>query len=286
MTQPLFVDNLPTDSLGYNIKAYEKDGFYLPWHMHDSYELTLIQRGSGQRLVGNHIEAFSSGDMVLLGPNLPHAWKNHSKEGQSPVRALTLKIFSDHPLLQLAQLPNMQPVMRMLESAGRGLQVTGRLRDTIAMRLRDLLGLTEYKQPAAILDILTRLSESPDTRELLPGKSPHYTARESGGTTRVIDYIFEHHGEALNSNILAKIAGIHPSSLGRMFRRNTGFPPTEFINQVRINYACQLLQETGLPILEISLRCGYDNLSWFNRVFRKYRSCTPREYRERLVQKA
>jgi AraC-like DNA-binding protein len=280
--QPLAVDNLPAQGAGYHIKVYEKDGFHLPWHMHDSYELTLIQRGSGQRIVGSHIEAFGPGDMVLLGPGLPHVWKNSRREQQSRVRAITLKLATQHPLLRLLELPEMEPLQQILQASMQGLLIMDTLRDTLAAQLEALSNQPVYRQLNGIIDILASISESCETRTLLPREASDYLPRESVSTRKVIDHIFDHYPQALDAASLAEVAGVHPASLGRLFKRTTGFTTTEFINQVRINRACQLLHKTDMPVLEISLHCGYENLSWFNRVFKQLRDCTPRAYRTRL----
>ena len=281
---PLIVENLPAQDAGYHIKVYEKDGFYLPWHMHDSYELTFIQRGSGQRIVGSHIAPFGPGDMVLLGPGLPHAWKSSQREQPAGVRAITIKLSPHHPLLDLLAVPEMAALLRTLETSRQGLMVEGALRDAIAVRMEDLTGQLGHRQLAGIIDILASISESDDTRVLQPDDVACYSPRESGSSRKVIDHIFDHFGEPLNSTSLAHVAGVHPSSLARLFKRSTGVTTTEFINQVRINRACQLLHGTELPVIQISLQCGYENLSWFNRIFKQQLGCTPRTYRKQLAQ--
>jgi len=284
--QPLIVDNIPNPTsgvdAGFDIKIYEKSGFHLPWHLHNTFELTYIQKGSGQRIIGNRIDPFGPGDTVLLAPNVPHAWKTHDRGPNGSARAITLKFAPDFPCVGLLDLPELAPVASVLRQAKRGLVLEGKLKDRVIYKLERISDQSKTRQLLAAMEILVTISEANETHTLLPSNEFTTKNSESLKTKQVIDFIFEQYANPIDANILASVAGIHPSSLGRLFKRTTGFTPTEFISQVRINKACQLLTNPQKSIVDICHESGFQNLSYFNRVFRTLRGCSPSQYRKEL----
>ncbi len=278
--QPLIVDNLTTPDTGFELKTYKEKSFHLPWHMHPTYELTFIECGKGQRLIGNHIASFQKGDMLLLAPGIPHAWKSHKEAGQYSVKALTLKFKEDFPCPEFWQHEAMEAVNALLKQSHQAVVIDGALNIEIARRLASLLNQTRARQVTGILEILVLLSESATLTTLLPGDQVYQRGSHSVEAKRAIDYIFRYYDQPIDASTLAEISQVHPSSLGRLFRRTTGSTPTDFINQVRINYACQLLSETNEAIVDICHRCGYQNLSYFNRVFKQINDASPSQYRK------
>ena len=280
---PVLVDNLPQVEQCYGVKLYEQPTFVMPWHMHNLYELTLIVAGQGTRIVGDNIDSFFPGDLLLLGPRLPHVWKDDASEkSQGSVQAITLQFAPGFPSPDLLSMPQMRPVKDLLNRADRGVLLHGDLRRQVGQSLHRLLHIDGTRQVLLILEILADMAES-DEYSLLA--SDGYTFSKGTDAERwnaVNGFILENFGRTIRAEELARVARLHPSSLGRYFKQTTGMRVTEYVNQVRIGHACRLLAVEEKPIVEICFDCGFQNLSHFNRCFRKLKGMTPTAYRATL----
>lgn len=278
---PILVDNLPQAELYYGVKRYEQATFVMPWHMHSFFELTLIAAGRGTRIVGDNIDSFFPGDLLLVGPRLPHVWKD-DPQNRGTVRAVTLQFASGFPSPDLLSMPQMRPIQDLLDRAGRGVLLHSDLRDRVAEMLQRLLQIEGARQVLLILEILTEMAESGDYTLLA---SDGYTPSKSTDAerwNRINGFILENFGRTIRGQELAGVAKMHPSSLGRYFKQTAGMRVTEYVNQVRIGHACRLLAVGHKPIVEICYDCGFQNLSHFNRCFRKIKGVAPSEYRATL----
>lgn len=279
---PILVDQLPQAAPLYGVKLYEQPAFRMPWHMHGFYELTLILDGRGTRIVGDSIESFYPQDLLLPGPRLPHVWKNDRLEHSGLARAISLQFTSSFPSAELLALPQMRCVAELLERARRGLLLKGQLGILVRKKTHSLLECDGARQFLLILEILTDIAES---SEYTLVASEGYLSPEAADTqrwTRINGYILEHFHRPLRAEELAEVARIHPSSLGRYVKRTTGLTLTQYVNQFRIGHACRLLAIDNRPVVEICFECGFQNLSHFNRCFRRSNGASPTEYRKTL----
>ncbi len=280
--EPILIDHLPQAAPLYGVKLYEQPTFTMPWHMHDFYELTLILNGCGTRIVGDSIDSFYPEDLLLLGPRLPHVWKDDLLESTGPARAISLQFASSFPDAELLAAPQMRCISRLLEQAGRGLLLTGPLKTLTRDKIHFLLGCDGVRQLLLILEILADIAES---GEYVQVASEGYVTPEAAETqrwTRINGYILKHFRRSLPANELAQVARMHPSSLGRYVKRTTGMTLPQYINEFRIGHACRLLAIDNRPVVEICFECGFQNLSHFNRCFRRSKEASPTEYRKAL----
>ena len=277
---PILVDNLPQVDVSFGVKRYLQATFVMPWHMHNLFELTLIIAGQGTRIIGDRIDSFFPGDLVLLGPRLPHVWKDDSQSlPTEKVEAITLQFAPTFPSSQLLSLPQMRPIRTVLEQAARGIRLHGSLRDQVEAGLRRLLQTDGVREILLILDILASIAESRDYSLLASDSYVLSKEVDAERWNRINSFILENFQRVIRARELARVANLHPSSLGRYFKQTTGTTVTQYINQVRIGHACRLLALENKPIVEICYVCGFQNLSHFNRCFRKLKRQTPSGYR-------
>jgi len=252
------------------------------WHFHPEFQLTLAIRSRGHRVVGDSISPLTDGDLVLLGTNLPHVWHQDEGSGTS-VDAVIVRFQETFLGRDFLDMPEMEPVRRLLRRAGRGLEARGAVRAEVAGRMQRLAeseGLTRVVELLAILDILAR------ARDLRPLASASYEPvlhpADQGRMERVCDHIHQHLTEDIDRTQLAKLAHLSEGAFSRFFRSRTGKTVPEYINEVRIGRACRMIAEDRQNITDIALDCGYRNLANFNRRFREVAGCTPREYRSQM----
>jgi AraC-like DNA-binding protein len=277
---PILIDQLPQAAPLYGVKLYEQPTFIMPWHMHDFYELTLILDGFGTRIVGDSIDSFYPGDLLLLGPRLPHVWKDDRTTGGGLARAISLQFASSFPSGEILALPQMHCLAEMLESARRGLLLRGQLAILTRAKVDALLECDETRQLILILEILTDIADSGEYSQVTSRGYVTPDPAETQRWTHINDYILKHFRRPLPANELAQVAGMHPSSLGRYIKRTTGKTLTEYVNEIRIGHACRLLATDNRPVVEICFECGFQNLSHFNRRFRRSKGASPTEYRK------
>ncbi|HZX04087.1 AraC family transcriptional regulator [Kribbella sp.] len=249
-----------------------EDGFDFAWHFHREYELTLITGGSGTRYVGTTVERYLPGDLVLLGPELPHTYAS-SQWSEAAVTQFR------HDFLGpgFFELPQFGAIRSLLSGSARGLSfaATPELQADVARLPR----LEPAEQTVRLLDVLSHLG----TQTPAPITGAGYAAAPSTAVRDRVDVICRHlqqtHTEPVHLEEIAALVHLTPTSFSRFFRRALGCTLTDYVNQLRVETASRLLTTTSLPITEIATRSGYRNLANFNRRFRELKSMRPTEYR-------
>lgn len=258
------------------------EGIPFQWHYHREVELTLTLNSRGQRYVGDHAGAYGDGDLVLLGPNLPHTWASRERidEGRPHV-ALVLWLRPDWLGALLASATELAGLAPMLARAGRGLRFSDAAAAAVRPGIERMVGLGPPARLVALLDVLVALSADTDAVPLTTPDRPQVLAApgDRPRIERVLDALHARYTEPVRLDELAGLAHLSASGLHRLFRRHTSMSVLDYVAQLRIGRACQLLVSTDRPVAHIAEEAGYDNLSHFNRQFLARKGVTPREFR-------
>ena len=254
------------------------------WHYHDEYELHLVVETRGKAYIGDEIVDFEPGFLALIGPRVPHNFASlDAPAGGVVTRSLVIQ-FNDEFLRQTAGLfPDLRAAMGLLERAHHGIEFTGaraEIREHFD-RIQTRTGLARFAELAALL---TQLAQWPSCRLLaaVRGRAPHLRDRCESLLSRIdkaVDHICENYTEDLSLPRVSALAGMGMHSFSRSFRRVTGSTFTEFVARTRITKACHLLRQTDHQVTSICYLVGFNNISNFNRHFRRIRGMTPIEYR-------
>ena len=253
------------------------------WHYHRASELTLILKGTGTRFVADHIEHFESGDLVLLGCNLPHYW--HLR-GESKGLAIQWHFPMEHGIWHFAETV---PLKRLEEAARRGLHIRGKTAQVTRLRLEQMVETSGIARLSAFLDLLGCVAAAPlsDVRTLARRPfSLSGTAEHEEAISRAVSYILANYREEIPLSDLLKLVSMSRPTFARQFQRHAGKSFSVFLNQVRLQSVCQALRETSEPISTIALAHGFNNLSFFNRLFHREFGMNPTLYRRNLSQPA
>jgi AraC-like DNA-binding protein len=266
---------------GFTFKELRSSGFNCPWHVHPEYELILLLSGSGYRVVGDNISRLGPGDLVMVGPDLPHIWQAEpSGDGQPKVHFLLLQFEPGCLGDGLLQQPVMEPVRRLLARSQRGLHVTGRTRQAVSLLLREMAEVQGMERVVRFLQILVALAGSKEC-ELIT--SPSFAARAEGfdedRMDRVFQFLNSQLGKPIRLSDAARIVHLSEGAFSRFFKAHTGKTFPQFINELRVGRACALLMEEDFNITEVAFACGFANLSNFNRQFLALKGCSPRQFR-------
>ena len=248
------------------------------WHYHPEMELTLVATGSGDRFTGDHIGHFAEGDLVLLGGMLPHHW--HAA-GKTSGLSLQWHFPVDHPLWQL---PEADALRGLFQRAAGGLRLSGKVHGRIAGMMEELAGLTGLARFGRFVELLATLAAAPAGElEALASRSflPPADATYQESMSRVLRHLVRHFREEIRLADVLEIAGLTKPTFSRQFRRHTGRSLSDFLIGIRLQAACRELSTTSRGVLEVALGCGFTQVSFFNRAFRRAMGCSPSEYRAR-----
>jgi AraC-like DNA-binding protein len=258
------------------------EGIPFFWHYHPEFELTLTLNSRGQRYIGDSIEAYDDGDLVLLGPNLPHTWCSAARiDGERPHIALVMWFTEAWAGNVTAALAEMRPVAPMLARAGRGISFSPKA----AAMVRPIIETIPERAPAdrllRLMEILSRLAADGDHRPIAGPSSDRARvfAPDQDRVKRVLDYLHAHYRERIAIAALADVAALSQSGFHRLFRRHTRLTVSDYVTELRIGQACALLVNGTQPIAHVADAVGYGNLANFNRQFRALKGMTPREFR-------
>lgn len=248
------------------------------WHFHPEYELTYIVNGRGKRLVGSTMESFNKGDFVLIGPMLPHVWVSEQK-GQNNCSAIVIQ-FSPSFIAPFLSLPEFDLIKSMLLKSARGLSININKDNKIHKMLFELL---KKEGVDAVIQLINLLSSIASKKGSLL-TSRNYKQIKSGvirkRINRVLEYVQYNFPAPITILQASKLIPLSESAFCKFFKRNTGKTFTDYVNDVRIAHAADLLIETDQPIGLIATGCGFENMSYFNRIFLQKKKIQPLRYRK------
>lgn len=252
------------------------------WHYHSEYELLYISQSHGIRFVGDSVSQFSPGDLVLVGPYLPHLWRNDPsfyKDDSIKVKTIILKFTKNFIGEDTFNLTEFKGVNNLLEESKFGVSFGGKVSSEFHDDLMGIIDLPMAEQTIKLLDILYRLSLI-DNREILSSADMRqYTSDNSQRLDDVIKYISINYNNYISLEDVSDIACMTTNSFCRFFKNMTNKSFTEFLNEVRIRNASRLLAQEDTPVSEICYEVGYNSVTNFNRQFKKITGCTPKDYR-------
>ncbi len=262
--------------------------FYNPLHFHPELELTCILKSKGTRFVGHHVESFQPGDLVLVGPNVPHCWKNgpeyYHADPLLEAQAIVVQFREDFAGPAFFDLPELLPVKKLIYDSRRGIKVYGKSREKIKARLEMLPALAGVSRMTCLLEILEMMALSKEKISLTE-IDPHRLMPpvQMKRLNDVYQYTLDNFRENIDIEQIAQVANMTPNAFCRFFKSHNRRTYTQFINEVRIAHACSLLSTTSLSITEIAYESGFNNLAHFNRMFRKHRKVVPFSYRKQQL---
>ena len=263
----------------------QKTNFNFPIHIHPECELNFIENAKGaQRIVGDSIEEIDEEELVLVtNPHLEHAWKEYRNVSKN-IHEITIQFHPDLLTDTFLNKNQMISIRQLFRHAERGVAFS---RESIAKVRPVLQTLTcendSFYSLIKLLIILHELSIDKGMRELSTGQFAanvmhQHSADESLG--RVMDYLSRHYSEVIRLSEVAEMVNMSESSFCRFFKQHTSKSFIDFLTDIRLGAASRALIDSSLSIAEIGYDCGFNNLSNFNRIFKKKKGVTPSEFRD------
>lgn len=245
------------------------------WHYHAAMELTLFTGGEGTRFVGDHIAPFHTGDMVLLGPRLPHYWHVRGASGGISVQ---WHFPPGHPFWTF---PEVKGLETLFTTAERGLHVRMEDRPFVRRHVEAMLGVSPAARLGLLIQTLAHLAQTGGGELLsrasfaLPPVSMHQQAM-----SEAVRYILANYRESLRLPDLLRRINMSKATFARQFKRHAGKTFTDFVLELRLQHACEELQRDDRTILNIAVDSGFSQISFFNRAFRRVYNTSPDLFRK------
>lgn len=254
----------------------------VPLHYHPHYELVWIKKGSGVRIVGDHMDRFKEGDMVLLAPNLPHVWENDKiyYEDNPELKVDVFVIhFTDDIIDNLLKFPELTGIKHILRNSRQGQHITGQTHTELAEVIERISTAKSIERVILFLRIFQLLQDTDETRLLSSSDFVHFFSKEKSDR---LHKIYEFIGKNFNRNIqideVSQIACLSPAAFCRYFKQKTGSSFISYLNNFRLAYAKNLLNSKEYKISTVAEMCGFEDISYFNRLFKQKTNLTPTEY--------
>lgn len=259
--------------------------FTYPWHFHSEIEIVYVLKSSGKRFVADSVEPFGEGDLTLIGANLPHFWKSESDDGsENHVNAIVIQFHNDFFRDEINNYPEFHRISELLKKAARGIHFPQQGNEEITKMLKKLLKLNGLERMLYFISLLDKMGRSVNYRILA---SSAYQLKEhtelNNRLDKIMHFINTNYQHKITQKEIAARIGMTTVAFCRYFKEKTGKGFIFFVNEMRIGYACKLLIENHLSISQICFECGFNNLSNFNRMFKRQTGHTPGEYRQQFV---
>ncbi|MEY4540644.1 MAG: hypothetical protein RLZZ306_2401 [Bacteroidota bacterium] len=260
--------------------------FSTDFHFHNECQLVYIVSGTGTRIIGDSVESYQEGDLAFVGPNVPHVWYSKTGDNQEEKMAISLALFINPETVaeNLKPFIDTQTLAAFFEKSARGINIVGAKREIISTILQESIHQKDVPLLTSFLKIVELLMDSKDIVWLSDASLlKTYSNNNQGRVAKLMQFIQDNFRTEITLEQAACVANLQMHSFCRFFKQLTHHTFSDFLNEVRIGFACKLLQQSDLPITQVAFECGYSNISYFNRSFKKIHGVSPREYRQKLM---
>jgi AraC-like DNA-binding protein len=257
------------------------DGIPFEWHHHPEYELTLTLNSRGHRYIGDDVGPYDDGDLVLIGPGIPHSWNSREAVDSTKPHVALVAWFTRDWVSQLTStFPEMAHLSGMLARATQGLFFDRGTSEAVASSFESMRSASPARRLVLLIEVLTTLCHCHNATPLANAPRAGAELAADPRMVRVLDHLHAHFAEPVRVTTLANIACVSTSAFHRMFRRHTRMTMVDYVTRLRVGRACSLLIESGQSIATIAADVGYTNLSLFNRQFARAKGATPKNFRK------
>jgi len=271
-----------TQSDCFTIFSRVKSEFDFPLHYHEEFELNFISNAKGaRRVVGDHIEEIDDLELVLVGTNLQHAWFTHHCRNQE-IRETTIQFHKDLFDEKLLRRNQLSFIRTMLEKSSRGILFSRETAQQLAPRISELNQKHGFDSVLELMSVLHDLSTSRNMRTLSDSSFNNHEqyTYNSRRVERTIEYINQNFDKSITLNEVARLANMSDAAFSRFFKQRTGNTFIDSLTEIRLGHASRMLIDTTQSVAEVAYNCGFNNISNFNRIFKKKKGCTPKDFRE------
>lgn len=273
----------------FSIRHDVKPDFGNIWHYHPELELHYIIKGEGVRFIGDNINNFEPGEMVLLGENLPHTWRCKDEYFQNnpslKTEAMVMHFLPDCLGKHLMNLPEAYLLPKLFEKAKGGMIISGTTKEKLVSLMQSAIEATNLDRIIILLSILKTLAETDEYQTIVTSKNTFYQSNESETLriNKICNYTLSNYKKDITLEEVASLSNLSITSFCRYFKLMTKKTFYDFLIEIRVSHACRFLIENKLPTEVICFDCGFNNVSNFYRHFKKVTGMTPLDYKRKYL---
>lgn len=251
------------------------------WHFHPEYEIVFISNGRGKRHINDHISYFEDGDLIFLGPNLPHfAFTEELLEQHTEI---VIQMKADFLGKDFFMRPELSAIRQLFERSEQGISFNGVTKQLAGEKLLKIMDLNPFDRLLELLAILQLLATAEEYNLLnASGFAVEVSAQDHNRIETIYDYVQKNFQDEVSLDEVASRVNMTVPAFCRYFKKLTNKTFTEFVNEIRIAHACRQLADEHLSIAAVSFESGFNNLSHFNKQFRLITGVSPRDYRRNM----
>jgi AraC-like DNA-binding protein len=259
------------------------------WHYHPEVELIYFKEGEGTQFIGDNIKTFQSGDVILVGANLPHYWSFDERYFNSQAEQPNVFVthFCDYFWgKEFLTIPENLPLKNILETAKRGIQITGKTKEYIGHLLEEMLHTTGSRKVLLLLEALDTIANSGNIRIISSiGFQPNLRESQNDRINSIYQYTLENYKRKIQMDEVAAVACMSPNSFCRYFKSKTRKTYSSFLIEIRVGIACKLLIGNNLSVKQICFESGFNNFASFHKYFKMITNKTPLSYQNEFMSK-
>ena len=268
-----------------SITIAKVDKFYNQWHYHPEIELIYIHKGRGTRFIGNDVHRFEKDELCLIGSNLAHMWRcdpEYFTEGSKLKLDVTV-IYFNHDFLgdKFFNIPELKNIDSLLHKAQQGIKIKGSTKLQVKELIAKLTKATGLERITTLLSILEKIAFSKE-REYINTiqNAGKIELAEADRLNKVFQYISDNFQRKITLDEIASVANLSAKAFCRYFKSKTRKTLSDFLLEVKVAHACNLILEKDMSINQVCYDSGFNNLSNFNRYFKKLMNKTPLEFKK------
>lgn len=273
------IEQLPlSDDTSFVARTHRTPNFEVPWHQHIEYEWILITEGAGLSFIGNYVGEFEAGDIFFLGANLPHTFK---KSAGLVTSAVVVHFREDFWGGEFLHLPESKEVLHLLKTSLQGLKITGKSKELLQPLIKSLEKEKGFRRIITLCECLELLVKKKEFSTLSTQEVKEVNNKNRERIDRIFHYTMENFKEPILLSAIAKLADMSIPAFCNYFKKSTRKKYIDFLNEVRIGYACKLLVDhRNLTVEAACYDSGFNTIANFNKQFLKVKGMTPSKYRK------
>lgn len=251
--------------------------FEVGWHQHTEIELILFTEGAGLSFIGNAVGEFETNDIYLLGANLPHTFQK--REAQMTASAIVVQFRDDCWGRHFLEVPECRHIKQLLQDSSFGLKMQEPLKSRLAPLVKALETALDF-QRILLLGQCLDLIATTKAYVTVSNQEVKYQRKERACIDKIFQYTIDNFKDPVSLSQVADIACMSVPAFCNYFKRSTKKTYIDFLNEIRVGYACSLLMETKKTVLDICFDSGYNTMANFHKQFLKIKRVTPLQYRK------
>jgi len=268
----------------FHINHIKVDYFPSMRHFHPEVEILLVVKGTGTRYVGDSVESFAPGDLVMIGPNVSHEWCSDKRSGTLVSEAIYILFNTEIMGSEFWNLPESKIILKIIQQSERGIKLTGKTRDDVAFLMKRIDTSFGFNRITLLMTILEMIAFNGEYQYLAsPVVQNTINDRDSERLNKVYKYVLDNCQQEINLESASSLANLSKPAFCRYFKKRANKTFIRFLNEIRVGQACRLLVNENQSIADICYTCGYNNISYFIRQFRAITGFTPLGYRKKFA---